>query len=704
MFATEDPTLTATILGVAKTIVLVLVGVNMLIIVHEWGHFIVARLCGVKCEKFYIWFDIFGWRFCKFKWGETEYGLGVLPLGGYVKMLGQEDNPGRLREELERAKALQEQKNRISAEPEPPEAVADSSAEPIDIKAAEEALYDPRSYLAKSVPQRMAIISAGVVMNVFFAFVVAMIAYGIGVYKVDSEIGHIAPGGAAWRADLRVGDRVIEVAGKPVTQFDKLREATMLGNIDHGVPIVIERPGVNGPLHVVVEPDRDQPVPTIGIGGPNTTTLREDEPTALGTPAYAARPKFKSGDRIVAVDGQPVTTGFEFHQREAMLRDKPISVTVRRTEEGGAASELTIQVAPRPMRRLGLVMEAGPVAAVQANSPAARAGIKPGELITAIDGQPLGDPLTLDDRLRRRFAEANADSAAVELTLAGRAEPVKVDLRLANWYELPLYGSEHAAVTSLGLAIGVKSSVAEVLASSPAAAAGIKPGDVVEAVTPIPPSEEVRKRLQIPDDLEQPESRIDFAGDGVTWSSFFYSLQVLLPGTRVKMELAGGRTAELGWIEDRQWHHPERGFHFEPKETFVRARSLGEGIAYGIEETQNALLMVFKFLGKVGTRQVSARSVGGPITIVKIAYHYASSRFSDLLIFLCVISANLAVINFLPIPVLDGGHMVFLAYEGIRRKPPSEKVQIGLSYMGLFLLLALMVWVFGLDLGFIPRR
>lgn len=252
MFATEDPTLTATILGVAKTIVLVLVGVNMLIIVHEWGHFIVARLCGVKCEKFYIWFDIFGWRFCKFKWGETEYGLGVLPLGGYVKMLGQEDNPGRLREELERAKALQEQKNRISAEPEPPEAAADSSAEPIDIKAAEEALYDPRSYLAKSVPQRMAIISAGVVMNVFFAFVVAMIAYGIGVYKVDSEIGHIAPGGAAWRADLRVGDRVIEVAGKPVTQFDKLREATMLGNIDHGVPIVIERPGVNGDRKSVV--------------------------------------------------------------------------------------------------------------------------------------------------------------------------------------------------------------------------------------------------------------------------------------------------------------------------------------------------------------------------------------------------------------------------------------------------------------------
>jgi len=95
--------------------------------------------------------------------------------------------------------------------------------------------------------------------------------------------------------------------------------------------------------------------------------------------------------------------------------------------------------------------------------------------------------------------------------------------------------------------------------------------------------------------------------------------------------------------------------------------------------------------------------MGGPWTIVKVAYHAASSRFTDLLMFLCIISANLAVINFLPIPVLDGGHMVFLAYEGIRGKPPSENIQIGLSYVGLFLLLGLMVWVFGLDLGLISR-
>ena len=83
----------------------VVIGLGMVIFVHELGHFLVAKLCGVKCEKFYLGFDIAGLKLWKFRRGETEYGIGILPLGGYVKMLGQEDNPARLREEMERAKA-----------------------------------------------------------------------------------------------------------------------------------------------------------------------------------------------------------------------------------------------------------------------------------------------------------------------------------------------------------------------------------------------------------------------------------------------------------------------------------------------------------------------------------------------------------------------------------------------------------------------
>lgn len=75
----------------------------------------------------------------------------------------------------------------------------------------------------------------------------------------------------------------------------------------------------------------------------------------------------------------------------------------------------------------------------------------------------------------------------------------------------------------------------------------------------------------------------------------------------------------------------------------------------------------------------------------------------NLLLFLTLLSANLAVLNFLPIPLLDGGHIVLLLWEGIRGKPADERVQEVLTYIGLAIILGLMVFVLGLDFGLISR-
>src|SRR5262249_25898333 len=157
---------------------------GFVIFVHELGHFLVAKACGVKCEKFYLGFDIYGLKFCKFQWGETEYGIGILPLGGYVKMLGQDDNPARMAEETRRAKAQPVgvgATGSSSAEHAPALTHGDLPPEPVSDP---HEPYDPRSYMAQSVPKRMAIISAGVIMNVIFACVMASIAYGLGVKEV----------------------------------------------------------------------------------------------------------------------------------------------------------------------------------------------------------------------------------------------------------------------------------------------------------------------------------------------------------------------------------------------------------------------------------------------------------------------------------------------------------------------------------------
>ena len=76
---TGEATLWTNVISVAWRVLLVLLGVNMLVIVHEFGHFIVARMCGVRCDKFYIWFDAYGFKLFSFKWGDTEYGLGWVP-------------------------------------------------------------------------------------------------------------------------------------------------------------------------------------------------------------------------------------------------------------------------------------------------------------------------------------------------------------------------------------------------------------------------------------------------------------------------------------------------------------------------------------------------------------------------------------------------------------------------------------------------
>ena len=131
----------------------VAIGLGLVIFVHELGHFLVAKWCGVKCEKLFVGFDVpikLGWgrwgiplpaALWRKQWGETEYGVGIIPLGGYVKMLGQDDNPGRAAEERRRSQ--------IDAG----DSTGDGNPEQHQL--------DPRSYLAKSVPQRMAIISAG---------------------------------------------------------------------------------------------------------------------------------------------------------------------------------------------------------------------------------------------------------------------------------------------------------------------------------------------------------------------------------------------------------------------------------------------------------------------------------------------------------------------------------------------------------------
>src|SRR5947207_501139 len=146
-----------------------MLGLGFVIFIHELGHFLLAKWNGVKVEKFSIGFGptVFG-----FRRGETEYVLAAIPLGGFVKMLGE---------------GPEDEQSQTT---------------------------DPRAYPNKSVGARMAIISAGVIMNVLLGLACFVYAYGHGMEEVPAMIGHVAAGSPAYKAGLRAGDEIESIDGR----------------------------------------------------------------------------------------------------------------------------------------------------------------------------------------------------------------------------------------------------------------------------------------------------------------------------------------------------------------------------------------------------------------------------------------------------------------------------------------------------------
>ena len=686
----------------------VALGLGAVIFVHELGHFAVAKMCGVKCDKFFIGFDIGGYKISR-KWGETEYGIGILPLGGYVKMLGQDDNPANIAEQVRESE------------------VEGSDIEAKEITGPDGEIYqvDPRSYLAKSVPQRMAIISAGVIMNVIFAFVFAVIAFGVGVPYTPCIVTQTSVGSPAWQAGIRPGDEVVRVGEVENPTFTNLRGGVTLGDLENGIPFGIRRAESGELENLILKPKRGPGLAKVGIFPPSSLRLSRGVPVQKDSPAANVPEPFETGDEVIAVDGHPVSDYREYVAQLAAKPDQPLAITIRR---GGTVpkgqpdapsvggEELTITVQTRPKLRLGLVMEKGKIVAVQEGTVAAKKGIQPGDFIDdiaqadasapALEAETEGafdDPMSWPEQLRK-LAEQNR---AVRLKLRsssdsdGRQTPdrtIDLPLRKVTWVEPSWTLNEPLSIPSLGIAYRVLNRVDEVQPGSPASKAGLQSGDVITEAEFVWPESSDYPKLDL----------VEFGKEGQhNWPKFIQQLQILPKGTRVKLTFNRGETAQdvtLAAVATEDEFVAERGFNFQPIQRIRLANSLQEQLRLGYGETVRSLTLVFRFLNKLITGQVPATSLGGPVTIAQAAGYSAFEGLGKLLVFLTILSANLAVINFMPIPLLDGGHIVFLIYEGLRGRPASEKFVVALHTVGFVCIISLMLFVLSLDLGIIPRN
>lgn len=677
----------------------VVLGLGFVVFVHELGHFVVAKLCGVKCEKFYLGFDIGGLKLFKYQYGETEYGIGILPLGGYVKMLGQDDNPYRAAEESKRAQIQTENRPSGDLPPEP-------TSEP-------HPPYDPRSYMAQSVPERMAIISAGVIMNVIFAFLMAMVAYQLGVKEMPCRISHVFPAGAAWTAGMKPGDEVVRIGNLEKPKYEDLRTRVPLSDVEEGIEFVIRRPGQEELLTLRLYPQNQVGVPLIGVGGAQTLDLKA---VSRYSAAARAEPKLQRGDRVVAVNGVSVESFTQFNAEALKHQSEPLTLTVERRvpeaegseparpEDGPAPSErLEVKIPPAPRKHFGMVMRMGSVIAIQSGSPA-DGKLQVDDQLLRIDREDVGDPMTLDDRLSKRAGE----TVSVTVKRGTSQKSIEIALRHVEWHEEPGIVNGAISAPALGIAYLVYPDIEAVHPGGPADKAGIKSGDRIVSVMHTPP-----KNVQ--DDKDKSKTQepklseaLVFKEKGETdWPLLMDFLQTANPDGTFEFKVASGdesSTVALQPITSEALFNADRGLIFELEYDLRVAEDLGEAARLGYRKTEDSLLMVYRFLQRLSEGDISPRMLGGPVTIATVAGQAAQEGLPSLLIFLTMLSANLAVVNFLPIPVLDGGHMVFLIWEGITGKPPNERVFVLLSYLGLAFILTLMLFVLGLDFGFISRR
>jgi regulator of sigma E protease len=241
--------------------------------------------------------------------------------------------------------------------------------------------------------------------------------------------------------------------------------------------------------------------------------------------------------------------------------------------------------------------------------------------------------------------------------------------------------------------------VVEVEPGSPAADAGIKSKDLIEEVR-------LRKMGKTRADVEWGEW-LKLTADpqkdptAIGWANFIWGLGYE-DYREVQMRVRrGGEQLEMSLtaVEAKGWPQVERGLVLSADQRLQKADTLMQALVFGVERTVSFIQQIYLNLSSMLSGRVSAKSVGGPIEIASQAFTAASEDFYLFLLFLGIISINLAVVNFLPIPVLDGGHMVFLIYEWVRGRPPSEAVRTVATYIGLALLLTLMVFVFYLDIS-----
>jgi regulator of sigma E protease len=543
--------------------VAMLIMLGSLVLFHELGHYLMGRWCGVAIEKFSIGF---GHRIAAFRRGQTDYLIGWIPLGGYVKFYGSTRN-----EDV-------------------PEGVT-------GILFWKAALW-----------KRALIVAAGPFANFLLAFLIfwGMVMHGI--EHPPALVGDVIEGGRAQQAGILPGDRFIEVAGTPIKSWQDI-ERIFQKNPDQPLKMIIDRKGALieklATPEAVVGRSLFGAVAKIGrlgvaLGYPSAVVTS----TSQGSPI--AQDGLKTGDRLESwTDAAGVSHKIHgLHETFALFAE---------------------------WSRSGV--------------PEIKVSVRPVAIVDDAQGHPIerGDPSVRDITLHvgkwpkvgtesdRAYA-ASLGAADSHLTI-GKARGKAADVlkpgdRLIVWGDQPINNIFH---------------LQEIMESWKTAQVSLRIMRDYKEMT-------VQVALN-PIEIQLPEGAVTF-----------YSLDVSMLGQTTTPD-----------PEIRQEGNP------------IKAAGLAFSEAYD----QTSVMVTA--LWRIVTGATPIKALGGPMMIAKVAGDSAKAGGLAFLATMAVISINLGLVNLFPIPVLDGGQLVLLGVEGVKRSPISEATVENFQKIGFVMVMSLVV-------------
>lgn len=705
-------------LGTFANFLVIAAGFGFIIFIHELGHFVAAKWAGIRVLAFSIGFGQIACSYRKgigFRRGSsereylkrayglnpaqteelhkqispTEYRLSWLPLGGYVKMLGQEDLN--------------------------PDAVSN----------------EPDSYQNCSVPKRMVVISAGVILNVISAAILFIIVFSAGLKVFPARVGYVVPEGPAAMATpvnrddidpgIKRGDRITQINGKKMYSFEHILPEIAMSRKGTPVSIFVERDGVDGPIEFNAEPIKSASTGLLGIqiDPPMSTTVIEpaDDRARRGIEMSAAQyglPGLEPEDRLARIGDMPANSPLDLLDAASESEGQPFEITISR----GQQPVTTILHPVRELQRgavstpeglaslqhvLGLsgVMMVNPSASTEDT----KQGLMPGDIFARIGSAEFPDidrgiqivQASAGKELSISVLRANEDDGYDRIDLNVQVErdgtigfypalstsyaafvhePVAIaTIDEQRWINDPDYTPQPVATPAQDLIEYPGSRITCIGETSISNLRGVV--DAIIANTN-DAYEQGAEAFSVPVTLELPLPRQPDGSIPTTTKDWQL--------TRVDIDAL----RELGWSLPGGAAITQL---FKPDQVIDKSPGAVAAIERGIAESRRVMLQTYLTFLRLFQGSVQVKHLKGPVGIAHLGTQIASQGFIWVLFFMALISINLAVINFLPLPIVDGGQFLMLCYEWIRGRPVPIVVQNIATMAGLVFIGAMFLYV-----------